>query len=233
MLAHGRHSRMRRVPPIVLTVVMATSVVSADGVHGDVWLRVAGDQLVTGLVDEDGTPVESAWRVFAGEFGEDPRFPFFADHPGFRLFGGSVAPGSPFTINIAGPVERWTGAGFGATPSLMTIAYGPGSVTSGGGYVSGFQWHADARGGFHGHFDLEIHQDGGDPEDGIYLLPLSISSDIATATPVFWFVMNLGADERDHEQAIDWVITRLVPGPGALPLCVLMACAGVRSRRRR
>lgn len=214
----------------MIAAIAAGSSAMADGV--DVWVQILNGQLATGAIEEGGAPIAANWRVFGAEFGEDKMFPFFADEPGFEMFDGTVTAFTPFQINIAGAVERWNGGGFSSTAETMTLAFGPGSVTSGNGYISGFTFFADDEGGFHDHFDISIDGDGGDPNDGIYLLPLTISSADFGETLTFWFVMNLGQDERLHDEVIDWVVINLVPAPAALAFFALAGIGGSRRRAR-
>jgi len=203
--------------------------------HFDVWLRSDGGNLVTGAIDEDGNPLAERARVFGAEFGEDPGFPYTAFEPGFQAIDGHFDPFQPFRIDFDGAVEAWIGDGFGGTDTTVTIEFGPQSFTSGDGPVEGFQWTTDAAGGFHDHFDLIANGAGGaDPATGIYLLPLSVT-DLAGglgSTDTFWFVLNLGADEAEHEAAIEWVEATLVPAPGTLALLGAFAALGGGRRRR-
>ena len=108
-------------------------------------------------------------------------------------------------------------------------------MTSGAGAMNGFNWAADALGGFHDHFEIELNgANGNDPDMGVYIIGLSIGAvdqSLATTDP-FYFVLNLGASEDDHEAAIEWVETNLVPAPGAIALFGLIGAASSRRRRR-
>jgi hypothetical protein len=208
--------------------------------HLDVWIQNGGDGIVIGGISEDGTETFPDTLVFGAEFGEDPQEPFFADEPGFQAMDGDFAPFAPFQINIVDSLGAWNGDGFGLTDNTMTVSFGPATVTSGGGFIEGFQWQADTLGGFHDHFDLSINGDGGDPANGIYLLPLAISlgeelggsPGLPGLSDTFYFVMNLGEDERQHDAAMDWVQANLVPGPGGAALLAGLLLLG-RSRRQR
>jgi len=206
---------------------------AADEDHFDVWLQIEGNQMFTGSITEDLEPINSNWRVFGAELpGADGDEPFTADEPGFQLLDGSVDPFYNFQINITDAVTAWNGNGFDPVAETMSLEFGPQSVTSGDGFVEGFQWTADANGGFHDHFEIILNGDGGDPADGIYLLPLSIADPggAFAATDTFWFVMNRGLSEAEHELSIEWVQQNIVPTPGAIGL---LGCAALFGRRRR
>ncbi len=191
----------------------------ADGDHLDVWLTIGDDgRLVVGGISEpDDGPVEffPGMRVFEGELGEDPQFPFSGDEPGFEMEDGSVDPGTPFTFLVDGPVTKWNGAGFESTGAALFLAFGPSNVTTGANWTTGFTFAADSAGGFHNHFELTLlGEAGADPAAGIYLVPMKLAmvgSDSGTET--FWWVLNLGMEEADHEAAADWVKDNRVAGP--------------------
>lgn len=202
--------------------------------HFDVWLRVGqSGNLVTGAISEDGDPISGGHRVFGAEFGEEPGEPFFSAEPGFQAFDGAFAGSNTFQLNLTDSLMRWNGVSFEATPETMTVEFGPSSVTTGNGFVDGFTFAADPEGGFHDHFDLFINGDGGDPTDGVYLLPMSIADVDGNlgSTETFWFVMNLNMDEDMHDAAMDWVTDNLAPAPGALALLAMTGVVGTRRRR--
>lgn len=226
-------------------VIAATALISAPTApawageveeHYDVWLRAGGSKLFTGAIAEDGSPLSNRHRVFGAEFGEKPTEPFAADEPGFQALDGTFSPFEEFRVNITGAVELWNGAGFSATDETITLEFGPSSVTSGAGFVPGFTFTADSFGGFHDHFEIILNGPAGpgaDSDPGVYLLPLNLelTSGALGPTDTFWFVMNLGQDEIDHDAAIDWVQAHLVPAPGAL--LVFAPALMQRTRRRR
>ena len=184
--------------------------------HFDVWLLVGDEKLSTGAISEDGEPLADAARVFGAEFGEEPTEPFVADEPGFQLDDGTVAPGTPFGINIVQAVQGWNGAGFDDVTETVSLEFGPQSVSSGAGFAPGFVFTADGAGGFHDHFEIILEgADGADPTPGVYLIVLSLEFANGSLLPTrpFYFVMNLDQTEDDHDAAMDWVETNLVPLP--------------------
>ena len=227
------------VTPILAAALVAGATSSTaygdEEEHGDVWIQLDGNQISTGLISEDGDPISSAARVFGAEFGEEPGNPFLAIEPGFQALDGTFPSLMNFRVDIVDGVTGWNGGGFNDVSETMTLEFGPQSVTSGDGLVEGFDLTMDDEGGFHGHFDILLNGSGGDPDPGIYLLSLQLAASDSASTyepsDTFWFVMNLGQSEDDHEAAIEWVEANLVPAPAALALFLLHG--GVSSRRRR
>jgi hypothetical protein len=216
-----------------LGVAAITPLATAEEEHMDVWLQNLGSTIGIGGVSEDGTEFFEGVRVFGAEFGEDPVEPFFADEPGLQAFE-DFDPFQQVQVNFVDAVTRWNGDGYSDTAETVTLSFGPNSLTSGDGFVSGLPFSMDAEGGFHTHFDILLNGDGGNPGDGIYLLPLQaefLGSGPMSPSETFWFVMNLNGSEADHEAAIEWVEQNLVPAPGA---AILLALVGIgRGRRRR
>ena len=216
-----------------VAMINAQALAGAEEEHFDVWLQAGVGSLVTGAIAEDGTPLDSNHRVFGAEFGKEPTEPFAADELGFQAIDGTFGAVEEFRVNITGPVELWSGGGFGATDETMTLEFGPSSVTSSAGFVAGFTFSADNLGGFHDHFEIILNGAGGDPDPGIYLLPLSmeLTSSALDATETFYFVMNLGQLEDDHESAIDWVQANIVPAPATWALLAPALLIGSRRRK--
>ncbi len=205
--------------------------------HFDVWIRSGEGRIVTGSITERGVPADEVFRVFGGELADLGGGVIAASDPGYQALDGTFGPLQELQINITDAVTLWNGNGFGPTGQSMTLAFGPQSVTSGPGFVEGFSFAMDAEGGFHGHFDIMLNGEGGPPGTGIYLLPLSLSfralaaSSLPGQSDTFWFVMNWGLAEAEHDAAIDWVHENLVPAPGTL--CLAAAVPWLRRRRRR
>lgn len=200
-------------------IAASTATAFADGELRDVWLSLGDDgRLVVGGISEPGIGEPEFFpgqRVFAAELGEDPVFPFSGDEPGFEMEDGTVTPGTPFTFLVDGPVTRWNGAGYDATPASLLIGFGPLSVISGESWTPGFTFNAEPEGGFHNHFELTLVGPGGaDPEPGVYLVPMKVAilgTDSGTET--FFWALNLGMDEAVHEAATEWVENVRVADP--------------------
>ena len=73
---------------------------------------------------------------------------------------------------------------------------------------------------------------GADPTNGIYLVSLNATSSQYAASDTFLFVFNLGESEEDHDAAMDWVNTTLVPGPAGMLAFLGGISMGSRRRRR-
>jgi hypothetical protein len=218
----------------LLASTAGADIMDRDEHHFGVWVQLVDNAIVTGGISHEGDPIHARHRVFGAEFGEIAGFPFVASEPGFQLMPGSVAPGTPFGINIADSVMVWNGAGFDATSETMTLEYLGLEAESGAGYVDGFEFTADSGGGFHNHFNITLNGPAGlDPADGVYLLPLTLDSagGAYAESETFWFVMNLNEDEMTHEAALEWVESNLIPAPGAFAL--LLLSGGAFGRRRR
>lgn len=195
------------------------AIARADGVLGDVWISSVGGALVTGGYDHTTeTVINPSQRVFAAEFGVDPTFPFSTDEPGFT----SDLVGSTMTVSLLQGLGRWNGTGFDTASSSLFLSYGGQDATSVSGGSFSFLVTEDLD--LHPEFTLT------NPADGIYLAAFTASTSGLQTSEVFWVVFNLGSDETDHDAAIEWVESNLVPAPGAL---ALLAAAGLVRRRRR
>jgi len=228
-----RHTIHTTFAAVLVSSVVFPAVAMADEEeeHFDVWFRDVDGQIVTGSRFEDFSIRSQYERVFGGEFGEDPLFPFNADEPGFQAF--DFAPGTSFRVNATDALGVWNGGGFDLADETMGVAFEGSSFTTGVGPVNGFTFDTDSDGDLHDHFELTLNgASGNDPDVGIYLLSLSVGydGDPASFSDPFFFVMNLGEDEASHEAAIDWVNANLVPTPGGL---LLLGAAGLMGRRRR
>ena len=210
-----------------LVLALASSA-SADVVHADIWVTASGGSLVTAGWDHTtDTVLNLSQRVFEGEFGADPDFPFAGDEPGV---GSDLAPGTLITMNLLPGLGSWNGAGFDSTSALLGLQYGPQFAESVlGGSVSAmvpvdgseFHWHPEY---------FLSGPNGSDPANGIFLAQFTFSTAGLAASQTLWIVFNLGMGEEDHEAAVEWVELNLVPTPGAI---ALLAVAGLAGRRRR
>jgi hypothetical protein len=202
--------------------------------EGDVGLKIESGRLVTGIVDASGSSevVVPGQRVFAAEFGT--LAPGYSDEPGFYAAAGEFSSGSRIGFDVLKAVRSWNGSDFGElSSSRITLEYASGafSVTSpvADSVVPGFSFPVGASGGFDEHLDLYLVPD----STGIYLLEVQLwttESGVSGTDPI-WLVLNNGADEAMHDDAISWVEANLVPAPGVLGL--MAVGAGLASRRRR
>ena len=195
----------------------------ADVVHADIWVTAVGGQLVTGGWDHDtGVVINPDQRVFEGELGLDPSFPFSGDEPGI----GSDLVGASVRLNVLNTLGAWNGAGFDFSSSMLTVGYGGQSAdTASGGFVS-----FAVTAGLDLHPEYTLSGPGAsDPANGIYLATFFFASNGLADSQVFWAVLNLGMSEEDHEAAVEWVEMNLVPAPSAI---ALLGVAGLLRRRR-
>ncbi|MEE2895661.1 MAG: hypothetical protein VX726_07950 [Planctomycetota bacterium] len=219
---------------LISTCLMSSLVLSAsafaDGEgeeeHYDIGVWNDNGTLRTGGWDHDNETLEVAnLRVFEAHFGEDPDFPFAIDEPGI---GGVAADlglpeGATLGLNLIAGLGVWNGAGFDAASTTMTVDYGPASIGSGSGGMLDFLITDD----------YDLHPIFGiDPASaaGSYLLEFNVQMDGYATSDSFWIVFNLGLDDEDFEESVEWVEGNLVPAPGALGV---LAMAGMMGRRRR
>jgi hypothetical protein len=195
--------------------------------HLDIWVTASGGQLVTGGWDHDsGVVVNPSQRVFEGELGLDPLFPFSGDEPGI----GSNLVGTTVSLNLSSTLGAWNGSGFVPSTSALTASYGGQSASTGAGGSFSFL----VTQGLDLHPEFAMSGPGGsDPANGIYLATLDFGASGLTASAPLWVVLNLGMSEAEHEAAVEWAEANLVPAPGALAAAALAWVTGARSRTRR
>lgn len=213
-----------KVCALAVSVLSVTSAMAGDHGHaGDIEVELFGSQLAT-----DG-------RVFESVFGKSG-FPFVTDDPGFEGDAGVFSAGTTIGFNIIGALGRWNGNGFDMLnptgQESLSISFGPASVTTGFGFVNGFDFVSDASGGFDTHLDFTLHGSGGDPADGIYLLALQLTSNHYDASETFWIVFDNNMGDEILDLAVDWVQMNLVPAPGVLSLICMAGLVGASRRRR-
>lgn len=212
----------------LLTLALAPAALAEKEPHADIYFAAGTEgRLYTAgwdhATDQIITPDQ---RVFEGELGLDPMFPFSGDEPGI----GSNLVGATLSLNLLSGLGSWNGAGYTASTSGIMVAYGGQAASSiGGGSVS-----------FLVSQDLDLHPaftlfgaGGTDPANGIYLAAFTVSSPSYAASQTFWVVFNLGMSEEDHAAAVDWANANLVPGPAGLALLGFAGITSARSRTRR
>jgi hypothetical protein len=208
---------------IVSTVLALASAATPDLVHADIWVTQIGGRLVTGGWDHGtGTVVNPSQRVFEGELGADPSFPFSGDEPGI----GSDLVGVTLTMKLSPTLGAWNGAAFVFSTSALTASYGGQSASTG----SGGSFNFVVTSGLDLHPEFTLSGPGTtDPANGIYLATFEFASSGLVTSEALWVVFNLGMSEEAHEAAVAWVEANLVPAPGAL---ALLGAAGLMRRRR-
>ena len=211
---------------ISLSMLAYTSSAMAHEVHGEIWLYVNSNQLVTGSYDHahHGDIISLNTRVFEAEFGIDPSFPFSGDEPGFGA--ANSLTGITFTMNLAQGLSVWNGSGYDASVNTLNFSYGSQSTSSTTGGSLSFLGAAST----HVHPEYTLSNSIGDPANGVYLAAFTYQSVGMISSDVFYAVFNLGMSEEDHAAATEWVEVNLVPTPAAF---ALLGLAGLISRRRR
>ncbi len=211
-----------------------TGVALAGG--GDYGLVIVDGRVVTGVGDHDDQVITNLGeRVFAADMslvGSN----WFADEPGIFIQAGSMPDGVGVGFVLEAALRRWDGTGtvdFSTIPSqTMLLEFGPLSVSTAltDGDVSGFPIVYDAFNptGFDEHWDFLLDASAG---TGIYLLQLRFTVDGFEDSLSVWTVFNAGLSEAQHEAAIKYVETVVVPAPGVLALAGMGLLAAGRRRR--
>lgn len=254
---------MKRISMLMAMVGVFATTVELRAQHPDVRSRVASGQIVTDAWRDSTSTATPDVRVFGWDFQEDPTDPYFIPEPGFNSGGPTALPaGSQLRFNILasgvfglpGTLSYWSGSGavlFGAVPSGETLRLNRGAQSRTAGAssaaIEGFALKtAEADGSVHVHISTFLQGSDGNsdpldgflPAEGIYLVPIELTSSDATiagSAPIF-FVFNNGASEEVHDLAIDWVTENLVPIPepsGMVLLAIGGAAAGLFGYRRR
>lgn len=198
--------------PVAGFLVIAAPALAQLDHEGDVGWTIRGGKLVPGRVVDNGMgeTVLPGRRVFASEFIEVGPL-VVTDEPGMAGEAG-VFPNTSLQFNISGPVLAWDGGAF-TSPSLETISveFGPNSATSGAGAVPGFGIPIGPA-GFDEHYEFFLNAPSG---TGIYLLPMdfSLADPNVNAAKTLYIVFNYNDSELEHDEAIDWTVTNLVPSP--------------------
>lgn len=195
--------------------------------HADIWVTSSAGHLVTGGWDHaTGAFTNPSQRVFEAELGLDPMFPFSGDEPGI----GSDLIGATLSMHLSPVLGAWDGSSFAFSTSMLTASYGGQSASTDAG--GSFSFLVTAGLDLHPEFTMG-GPGGADPADGIYLATFEFRSAGLDASQSLWIVFNLGMGEAEHEAAVEWVESNLVPAPGALAVAALAAVTGARSRTRR
>jgi hypothetical protein len=238
----------------VAAVVALSGLAGMASAHiGDVGLALVNGRLATGIVEEAGTPpvefVSLGERVFGADFtlagGE-----VYTDEPGF--YGSSLSAGGENTIpassslnfRILGNLRLWepaTSTFSAAAPGeRLRIEFFGGAASRlsplDGSTVGGFSIPLGPTGGFDEHWDFFLDAAPGQtaPGAGIYLLSVDIELDNVSGSrsePI-WLVFNNGLSEAEHDEAIEYVESNIVPTPGAVGVLGLAGLFAARRRRR-
>lgn len=206
---------------------------SAHAHVGDVGVAILNNRLVTGIVDDSGGSevVIPGARVFGGDIGLS--IPGFGDEPGFFASDGTLTVGSGFGFNILSSVQKWdSGAGtFVAASETFRLERPDGTVFVDSPLTNTFTpgWaFTVAAGDFDDHPNYYVQNR---VDAGIYLLELNFYSTVSTIanSDSFWLVINDGADEADHDAAIEYTENVIVPTPASAGVAMF----GLIALRRR
>jgi hypothetical protein len=211
-----------------LFALAATTASSADekAPHADIFVQSANGALFTSGWDHTtGEVLFPELRVFEAEFGIDPSFPFSTDEPGI----GSNLVGTTLTMNLLAGLGAWNGAGFSSTSAYLLASYGGQDAfsTTGGSFSFLVSEGLD----LHPEYTL-LGAGNSDPANGIYLASFTFSSAGLADSDTLYVVFNLGMSEADHEEAVAWVESNLVPAPSAIAMFAMIGLGGFARRRR-
>jgi hypothetical protein len=248
---------MKRI--VMFNLLLAATAGFAQGQHVDIRPYVQNNQIATDGYDDATSDIVPNLRVFGYDFQEDVLDPYFASDPGFNAAAGSGLPGgSQLRFNIldaaafglSGNLSYWNGndadsiapgiqVAFATVPSgetlTLSLASSTVAVGSGTGEQAGFNiQNVTASGSVHRHLSSVLNGSGGNPADGIYLIPFELTSSlvsIADSKPLF-LVYNNGNTEEMHDLAITWVEENLVPIPEPESCVLMLLGAGVYVARQ-
>ena len=231
--------------PKPLIVVLCLSAPAAMAEHTDALLLMdPTGSLVTGEYDLGSASVASVnTRIYEGEFDAF----FSTDEPGFNALGSAGSSGLPAgyttlpgekdvtftakTFAVEGQsanLFHWDGVGLPAfapvTDVSLHISKSPSllfdiSLTGADQDVAGFVIDTTGADGFlHKHIDFSLVANAGDPAAGFYAWSLSFTVDAIESWDVF-FIHGAGIEnEPQHEAAIDYFASNVVPEPASLIL---------------
>ena len=204
--------RFSHTSSILLSIASLTLSTTALAQHADVWVSSANGSLYTGGWDHvTGEVINPVQRVFEGELGLDPAFPFSGDEPGI----GSNLVGLSLTMNLLQGLSAWNGTDFVTSTYSLGASYGgQDAFTTSGGSFSFLVSSA-----------LDLH-----PAYTLYGATFTFSAAGYETSAPLWAVLNLGMSEEDHGAAVAWAETNLVPAPAAF---AMFALGGLLRRRQR
>lgn len=147
---------------------------SADGAGT---FLVVTDGVLTTAVQNGDASVTAPVMLFGATFG-DSGFPGLTSNPGLHAASGTFTPGTKIGCDVPESLQAWNGAGFVPCDETLTISFLTLSVTTGSGFVAGFELGVQANGGFHRHLNYVLNgPSGGAALDGIYLLVRDLQVD--------------------------------------------------------
>lgn len=220
-----------------LSLAISSILLASGAASADVGFRIGGNRLVTWFEDDDAPPGEN-WvapsRLFDGDLNLVSGI-ITTNEPGFNGEDGTLT-GFHLGFNIQAAARVWDVAGQNFnTFSPLTLTMSAPLV---GGIATPVSDPASpivgpsvlvSAGEFDFHYDYTLN--GITP--GLYLLKLQITTDkpgIAPSLP-YYVIEDYGMPIQEHEAALAWVQSNLLPAPGA-GIAILL-CAPIACRRRR
>lgn len=201
---------------LALMLLTASALVASEvrAQHpGDILVELDGNQVVTGLIDENQT-VTTDVRVFKSTFG-DSGFDGFTTNPGFDALPGTFNPAYRVGFNILDALRVWNGAGLEPTGGeTLNISFSTLESETAECFVPGFDLAVQANGGWHRHLSFWLMPDGrGEP--GIYVLKMHLyyTAPGSEQSEPFWMVFNHNGTAQDHDAAYAWVLENLASCP--------------------
>lgn len=229
-------SRSTTVRALSMGILLAGALVSSAIAHDDdVGVGVDNGVITTW---SGGELYLAPNRVFAGELVFDAGLGLpTADEPGYASVNQPALAGRALSFDLVGALHKWSGGPDGNFDAVSPVRLGLGSdeldldfvltptddetIT---GHVLAF------AGDFDFHFDMRLQAD----EQGIYLFAMRLSNPGGPldASLPYYFVLNYGLDEAEHDAAIEYVTDRIVPAPASSAALLLGTIAAMRRRRR-
>ncbi|NUQ52341.1 MAG: hypothetical protein HUU19_06540 [Phycisphaerales bacterium] len=229
---------MNKVTSSILVAVAAASMTGGVLAHGgDIGFKIVGGSLKVGEVLDNGFGefVQPGERVFGGEMLISDGV---GDEPGFFAQAGTLGSGELISFNVRKALRVWNGMDFNTIASeTMRIENPAGTAFVDTPFADPSSPIAAGWGfSFPGSGDLDdhpIYYVNGRTGPGIYLLELELTTTQAGIinSPSFWVVFNDGADDTQHDAAIDWTEENLVPAPGAAGMLAFGGLIALRRRR--
>ena len=209
---------------IAMLLLLSTTPAFGQLHGGDVELTVFNGQIMTDT------------RVYSADFG-DTGIPNEIDEPGFDNLAGAFPIGSTIGFSIRDSLRKWNGADFNTIPVenlsvSVGTSLGPITTPATPGIVAGFNLNVAGDGSWHRHYDFMLNSPA---STGVYLLQLDLdSSDVGIVpTDPFYIVFNQNGSETNHDNAIHYVETVIVPEPGSVAMLAICALMLVARRYRR
>ena len=223
---------MRTKISVAVLVALSGSAL-ADG--GDYGLWTQDGKVQTAIGDHtDQVLLNFGERVFATDMLGSVATGWEAAEPGIFIPEASLADNTQVGFNITGNLLYWDGNGPVSVVDAsvaMALQFGPETRFTPGdnSVVAGFgiNYDADAIGGFDEHYDYLL---GAGAAEGIYFLQNNFTLSGFADSDTVWTVFNAGLTELQHDEAIEFAETVLVPTPGG---ALVLGAAGLIGARRR